>query len=105
MPSLGLGTWLSKRGEVRDAVREAIKMGYRQDGNCSPLLLFFPSSSLHALRHLDAAWIYGNEDEVGKGIADCIKEGIVRREDLFVTSKLWNTFHDPEDVPKVRVPG
>ncbi|EKX50778.1 hypothetical protein GUITHDRAFT_157250 [Guillardia theta CCMP2712] len=79
MPSLGLGTWLSKRGEVRDAVREAIKMGYR---------------------HLDAAWIYGNEDEVGKGIADCIKEGIVRREDLFVTSKLWNTFHDPEDVPK-----
>ncbi|KPQ35425.1 MAG: alcohol dehydrogenase (NADP+) [Phormidesmis priestleyi Ana] len=79
VPSLGLGTWKSPKGEVRKAVREALRVGYR---------------------HIDAAWIYQNETEVGAGIQDAIESGFLAREDLFVTSKLWNTFHMPEDVEK-----
>ena len=71
VPSLGLGTWKSPKGEVRKAVREALRVGYR---------------------HIDAAWIYQNETEVGAGIQDAIESGFLAREDLFVTSKLWNTF-------------
>ena len=48
-------------------------------------------------RHIDAARVYGNEKEVGMGIAAAIKAGI-KREDIFVTSKLWNTAHDPKHV-------
>ena len=50
------------------------------------------------IRHLDCASDYGNEIEVGKGINQAISEGIVKRDDLFITSKLWNTFHHPENV-------
>lgn len=82
MPLVGLGTWLSKQGEVRDAVYEAIRVGYR---------------------HIDAASIYGNQDEVGDGIQKAISEGIVTRQDLWVTSKLWNDGHAKEDVePRIR---
>lgn len=45
-------------------------------------------------RHIDAAAVYGNESEVGEGI----KASGVPREEIFVTSKLWNTHHAPEDV-------
>ncbi|RSL45012.1 hypothetical protein CEP54_014453 [Fusarium duplospermum] len=69
IPSVGLGTWQSKPGEVRKAVAYALKDGYR---------------------HIDAALIYGNENEVGQGI----KDSGVPREDIFLTSKLWNT-HQP----------
>lgn len=72
MPLVGLGTWKSKPGEVLAAVYEAIKIGYR---------------------HIDAAWVYENQDEVGEGICKAINDGIVRREDLWITSKLWNNFH------------
>ena len=48
---------------------------------------------------MDCACDYGNEEEVGKGIARAIEEGLCTREDLFVTSKLWNTYHKPEHVP------
>ena len=72
MPTVGLGTWKSKPGEVRKAVLSAIQTGYR---------------------HIDAAWIYKNQDEVGDGIRDAINEGIVTREELWVTTKLWNDFH------------
>lgn len=61
-------------GEVRNSVLEGLKAG---------------------VRHIDCAWIYGNENEVGSAIAQAFREGIVRREDVFITSKLWNTFHDP----------
>jgi len=49
-------------------------------------------------RRLDCACDYGNEKEVGDGIARALSEGICKREDLFVTSKLWNTYHKPEHV-------
>ena len=50
-------------------------------------------------RRLDCACDYGNEKEVGKGIARAIQDGLCTREELFVTSKLWNTYHKPEHVP------
>lgn len=79
MDAIGLGTWKSEPGEVYQAVRDAIKIGYR---------------------HIDCAWIYFNEGEIGKAIKDAITAGDVTRKDLWITSKLWNSFHAPEDVIK-----
>jgi glycerol 2-dehydrogenase (NADP+) len=63
-----LGTWQSEKQQVAHAVETALKAGYR---------------------HLDCAWIYGNEEEVGEGI----KASGVPREDIFITTKLWGTYH------------
>ena len=63
-----LRTWLSKPGEVGQAVEEALRAGYR---------------------HIDCAHIYGNEAEVGQAFEKCFTEGVCKREDIFVTSKLW----------------
>ncbi|GAA5824900.1 hypothetical protein JCM10212_001636 [Sporobolomyces blumeae] len=70
---IGFGTWQSAPGEVKAAVEAAIKAGYR---------------------HLDLAKVYQNQVEVGEGI----KAGGVPREELFITSKLWNNSHKPENV-------
>ncbi|OQV25095.1 1,5-anhydro-D-fructose reductase [Hypsibius exemplaris] len=72
LPVIGLGTWQANPGQVKEAVREAIELGYR---------------------HFDCAHIYGNEEEIGEAFAEKIKDGVVKREELFVTSKVWNNSH------------
>ena len=77
MPALGLGTWLAETGKVYNAVKTAIKEGYR---------------------HIDCALVYGNEKEVGRALKECISEGIVSRSEMWITSKLWCNSHAKEDV-------
>jgi len=72
---LTFGFW--RLDSPADDVYQAIKAGYRR---------------------LDSACDYGNETETGKGIKNAISEGIVKREDLYITTKLWNTYHNPEHV-------
>ena len=51
-------------------------------------------------RHKDCAMIYQNEPEIGQTFAKVFKERAVKREDVFITSKLWNCYHRAEEVPK-----
>jgi D-xylose reductase len=77
IPVVGLGFWKVSPETTADTVRQAIATGYR---------------------HLDCACDYGNERQVGAGIRAAIAEGLCRRQDLWITSKLWNTYHAAEHV-------
>ncbi|KAI0471806.1 NADP-dependent oxidoreductase domain-containing protein [Xylariaceae sp. FL0804] len=80
IPALGFGTFASEgsKGETYKAVKCALEVGYR---------------------HLDCAWFYLNEGEVGEGVRDFLKENSdVKREDIFITTKVWNHLHEPEEV-------
>ncbi|WYZ43569.1 hypothetical protein EsH8_VII_000005 [Colletotrichum jinshuiense] len=77
MPLVGFGCWKVDNATCADTIYNAIKAGYRLfDGACD----------------------YGNEAECGDGIARAIQEGLVRRSDLFIVSKLWTTYHEPHRV-------
>ena len=80
IPCIGMGTFGSDRftaTEIADAVAGAIRCGYRM---------------------FDCAAVYGNEDLIGQVFADAIEEGVVKREELFITSKVWNNMHGRGDV-------
>ncbi|KAJ1931345.1 hypothetical protein FBU59_006741, partial [Linderina macrospora] len=77
MPTVGFGLWKLEKSVAATQVYNAIKAGYRL---------------------LDGACDYGNEVEVGQGIQRAISEGLVKRSDLFITSKLWCTYHHQEHV-------
>jgi diketogulonate reductase-like aldo/keto reductase len=77
IPAVGFGTLIPDPVATRQATRAALDAGFR---------------------HLDCAERYRNEAAVGEAIQDAFKAGTLRREDLFVTTKLWNTNHRPERV-------
>ena len=77
LPAVGLGLWKIDRAVVGDLVAEALRVGYR---------------------HLDSACDYGNEAEVGVGLERALADGLCRRDEVWVTSKLWNTYHEPQHV-------
>ncbi|GGE11686.1 aldo/keto reductase [Psychroflexus salis] len=77
VPAIGLGTWKSAPGKVSQAVKTALKAGYK---------------------HIDCAAVYQNEKEVGQAFAESFTSENINREDVWVTSKLWNTAHMKEDV-------
>jgi len=77
---VGFGLWKVTKSSCADTVYQAIKTGYRL---------------------LDGAGDYGNEKEAGEGVRKAIADGLVKREELFITSKLWNTFHAKEHVKDI----
>jgi alcohol dehydrogenase (NADP+) len=77
MPALGLGTWRMEPAQARHAVRTALDLG---------------------IRHIDCASIYGNEAAIGEALAACLRAGELNRDQLWITSKLWNDCHAPEQV-------
>ena len=77
MPQVGFGLWKIPQESTADAVVEAVRAGYR---------------------HFDSAADYANEAQTGEGLARAMAEGLVARDDLWITSKLWNTFHAAEHV-------
>jgi len=78
IPALGLGTWKSEKGKVVQVIEKAVMdFGYR---------------------HIDCASVYGNEKEIGRGFNKIFSSKKVSRNDLFITSKLWNTKHHPDNV-------
>jgi D-xylose reductase len=76
-PSVGLGTWKIPDAVLPDLIPAAIDLGYR---------------------HFDCACDYGNEKAVGEGLRRSLSAGACTRDDLWITSKLWNTYHHPDHV-------
>ncbi|XP_078663022.1 aldo-keto reductase family 1 member B1-like isoform X1 [Branchiostoma floridae x Branchiostoma belcheri] len=76
MPLLGLGTWKARENDCYQAVKTALGLGYRL---------------------IDTAEVYQNEKEIGKALKENFATGL-KREELFITSKLWSTRHHPDDV-------
>ena len=79
LPAIGLGTWKSSKGKVGAAVKMALNSGYR---------------------HIDCAATYGNEPEIGEALREVLSQGKIKREEIWITSKLWNDSHKREDVPQ-----
>ncbi len=77
IPAIGFGSLFSDRVAGRQAIKTALEVGFR---------------------HLDCAELYGTEDVVGEAMQEAFADGTVRREELFVTTKLWNNNHRPERV-------
>ena len=77
MPLIGFGCWKVDPKDAPETIYNAIKVGYRL---------------------IDSASNYKNEESIGKGVNMAINEGIVKREDLFITTKLWSTYHKKEHV-------
>nr|XP_042705197.1 aldo-keto reductase family 1 member C3-like isoform X4 [Chrysemys picta bellii] len=78
IPALGFGTYCPddvQKSKCEEATKVAIEVGFR---------------------HIDGAFVYGIEEEVGRAVHEKIADGTVKREDIFYTGKLWNTFHRPE---------
>ncbi len=76
-PMIGLGVWKVAGPDCPGLIHAALEAGYR---------------------HFDLACDYGNEAEVGEGFRQAFATGLVKREDLWITSKLWNTYHRREHV-------
>lgn len=81
IPSIGLGTFRSGPGEVYEAVLSGLKVG---------------------AKHIDTAYAYGNEEEIGKALTEAFTTGLVKREEIYVTTKLWGIdYGDPESALKL----
>ncbi len=77
MPMLGLGTWKTDSQAIKPVIKQAINIGYR---------------------HIDCAAVYGNEAGIGEALSEKIMANEVTREELWITSKLWNNAHKADDV-------
>lgn len=77
VPIIGFGTWQSQPEEIDLAVRTALDVGYR---------------------HIDTAKVYANEADIGNTLVAYYATGKVKREDIFITTKLWCTHNRPEDI-------
>lgn len=79
MPAIGLGTYRAVGNQSYESVVEALNAGYR---------------------HIDTAYLYENEEEIGRALRDVFSQGKIKRQDVFVVSKLWHTFHSRPLVTK-----
>ncbi|XP_065360472.1 1,5-anhydro-D-fructose reductase-like isoform X2 [Calliphora vicina] len=77
MPIFGLGTYELKKQKCENAIREALKIGYR---------------------HIDTAYLYRNEMLIGKILKETFEENTIKREELFLVTKLWCTYHESKMV-------
>ena len=77
IPAVGFGTLIPDPVATKQATRTALDVGFR---------------------HLDCAERYRNEEAVGEAIQEALRDGAVRRDDLFIGTKLWNTNHRPDRV-------